>query len=140
MYIYLLISLPHVNFCKIFIKAAFELKTKLIGSNDRFHSGSGVQELKRKMTDIEKVINSSKSRSSAMFTKLPKKEKKNKQNKKSNTKRKVLSLEVYFWSLVLTVTDLVYLSVKSFCPVNVHFSIIINLENNVGQIPFDIFL
>ena len=80
MYIYLFISLPHVNFCKIFIKAAFELKTKLIGSNDRFHSGSGVQELKRKMTDIEKVINSSKSRSSAKITKK-RKEKQTKQKK-----------------------------------------------------------
>ena len=56
MYIYLLISLPHVNFCKIFIKAAFELKTKLLGSNDRFHSGSGVQELKSNKQFKESLV------------------------------------------------------------------------------------
>jgi len=69
-------------------KATFELKTKLPGSNDRFHSGSGVQELKRKMTDIEKVINSSKGSSSAMFTKLLKKKRKTNKTKKATTKEK----------------------------------------------------
>lgn len=64
--------------------AAFELKTKLPGSNDRFHSRWGVQELKRNLTDIKKVINSSKSRSSAMFTK--------KKQQERNTQPRVLIL------------------------------------------------
>lgn len=71
-----------------FIKATFELKTKLPGSNDRFHSGSGVQELKRNVIDIKKVINSSKSRSSAMFTNLLKMKRKTNKTKKATTKEK----------------------------------------------------
>lgn len=70
-----------------FIKATFELKTKLPGSNDRFHSGSGVQELKRNVTDIKKVINSSESLVCHVH-KFTKNEKKNKQTKKATTKEK----------------------------------------------------